>query len=302
MWTLGIKRLLHLEDRRCRRLVMTLLLRDEEEIVERNIRSHAAMGVDGFIVTLHRSTDRTDEILERLRQERLVLEIIRAEEREYLQSKWVGEMVRIARDRHGADWVMHADADEFYYADCQNLKDAINRNLCANVLWVDSTFFLPDDSADFFKCPWFVTRPMSWYEAEKLGVADNPRYREFIGSLGCVKVIHTTRGFRSIRMGNHGVEMKHARTIHCADIRLYHYHVRNYIGYEEKIRRYADSIRRMPGTTGRHMKRLLDIYERGELRQEYDGKFTGEVRDFLIRNCIATRDPSVMNFMEKAGI
>ena len=58
------------------RLIMTLLVKDEEEILEKNIRFHKEMGVDGFIVTSHNSKDKTDEILEKLKEEGIVLEII----------------------------------------------------------------------------------------------------------------------------------------------------------------------------------------------------------------------------------
>lgn len=39
------------------KLIITLLVKDEEDILETNIRFHKAMGADGFIVTSHNSTD-----------------------------------------------------------------------------------------------------------------------------------------------------------------------------------------------------------------------------------------------------
>ena len=45
-------------------LVMTLLVRDEEEILEANLDYHFAQGVDFAIVTDHGSTDATPEILD----------------------------------------------------------------------------------------------------------------------------------------------------------------------------------------------------------------------------------------------
>lgn len=287
---------------RCRKLVMTMLIRDEEEILERNIRYHAAMGVDGFIVTSHRSTDGSVGILKRLQDEGLVLETIEVDEPEYRQSAWVGDMVNRAARKHGADWVMHADADEFYYSRQLDLKESINRNCCANVLWVDSIFSMPDDSEEFLRCPWFITRPMTGFEAEALGVANDPNFAAFIGSRNCTKVIHSTSGFVRIAMGNHDVTMRRVRKVHCADIRLYHYHVRNYRGFEAKILRYAESAPLMPGRQGAHMKTYLELYRKGELRAFYDRKFSGHTRDFLVENGVVARDPSVMMFMRREGL
>src|SRR5919198_3580026 len=45
------------------KLVMTLKVRDEEDIIEDNLRFHRALGVDFFIVMDNGSVDRTPEIL-----------------------------------------------------------------------------------------------------------------------------------------------------------------------------------------------------------------------------------------------
>lgn len=47
---------------------MTFLVKDEKDIIERNIRFHQTMGVDGFIVISHNSTNRTNDILEYLKR------------------------------------------------------------------------------------------------------------------------------------------------------------------------------------------------------------------------------------------
>ena len=49
------------------KVVMTLLVRDERDIVEQHLAFHFAAGVDEVIVTDHASTDGTEEVLARLR-------------------------------------------------------------------------------------------------------------------------------------------------------------------------------------------------------------------------------------------
>ena len=56
-------------DARRPRIVMALLVRNEEDIIEMNIRFHANKGVDAFIVMDNGSEDRTCEIIQELANE-----------------------------------------------------------------------------------------------------------------------------------------------------------------------------------------------------------------------------------------
>lgn len=50
------------------KLIMTLLVRDEEDILAHNIEYHLGNGVDFVIATDNLSTDRTRDILEEFRR------------------------------------------------------------------------------------------------------------------------------------------------------------------------------------------------------------------------------------------
>ncbi len=107
------------------KLVMTLVVRNEAEIIEANIDYHLAQGVDFVIVTDHRSEDGTSEILREY--ERMgVAKVIRDEEEGHHQSKRVTRMAEIARLGHGADWVIHNDADEFWWPLVGDLRDVFS--------------------------------------------------------------------------------------------------------------------------------------------------------------------------------
>jgi glycosyl transferase family 2 len=108
------------------RVVMALKVRDEEDVIEAVLRYHRAQGVDFFIVTDNASTDRTPKILGRWVEAGLarVIEEPSPELRER-GAGWVTRMARLAASEHGADWVVHGDADEFWWPLEGTVKEAL---------------------------------------------------------------------------------------------------------------------------------------------------------------------------------
>jgi Glycosyl transferase family 2 len=107
------------------KLAMAMKVRDEADIIELNLRFHAAQGVDEFIVTDNGSTDGTLEVLERWRDDgRLrLIEEPSAEDFAEQAHWWVTRMGRMGAEV-GADWVLHADADELWWPVEGDLKRA----------------------------------------------------------------------------------------------------------------------------------------------------------------------------------
>ena len=108
------------------KIVMTLLVRDEEDILDHNLRYHLAQGVDFFIVMDHMSTDGTPEILDAY-QRAGVAEVIPQKHAGYLQGQWVTSMASRAAVHHGADWVINNDADEFWWPLHGDLRSTLAR-------------------------------------------------------------------------------------------------------------------------------------------------------------------------------
>jgi glycosyl transferase family 2 len=107
-------------------LVMTLKVRDEEDVIEDNLRFHRALGVDFFVVMDNGSVDRTPEILARYEDAGLA-QVLRDESGDLrtLGAEWYTRMGRMAATEFGADWVIHNDADEFWWPLTGNLKQAL---------------------------------------------------------------------------------------------------------------------------------------------------------------------------------
>jgi glycosyl transferase family 2 len=106
------------------KLVMTLLARDEADIVDAQIAFHLHAGVDFVVATDNRSEDGTTEILERYERAGY-LHLLREEGEDMRQAEWVTRMARLAATEHGADWVINADADEFWWPRGGSLKELL---------------------------------------------------------------------------------------------------------------------------------------------------------------------------------
>ena len=106
------------------KLVMTVLARDEADVIDAQLAFHLNAGVDFVIATDNLSVDGTTEILESYERDGY-LHLIR-EDSEYLQqADWITRMGRLAATDFGADWVIHSDADEFWWPRGESLRDVL---------------------------------------------------------------------------------------------------------------------------------------------------------------------------------
>ncbi|GAA3588465.1 hypothetical protein GCM10022198_10080 [Klugiella xanthotipulae] len=95
------------------KLVATMMVRDEADIVAAMLEHHLAQGVDLIIVTDNGSVDGTREIVSRYADTGRV-ELHDYREHDKQQSAVVSKMASRAFTEHAADWVINADADEFF--------------------------------------------------------------------------------------------------------------------------------------------------------------------------------------------
>lgn len=104
------------------KVVLTLRTRDQADLVDAVVGFHLNAGVDFVIATDHRSVDGTAEILEAYAREGYVHLLRDRGEAITLKRS---EMARLAATEHGADWVVHADGDEFWWPRGGSLKDIL---------------------------------------------------------------------------------------------------------------------------------------------------------------------------------
>ena len=106
------------------KLVQTLVVRDEVDVVDDQLAYHLNAGVDFVIATDNLSADGTTEILESYARDGH-LHLIREDSPYLRQADWITRMGRLAATDYGADWVIHSDADEFWWPRGESLKDVL---------------------------------------------------------------------------------------------------------------------------------------------------------------------------------
>jgi hypothetical protein len=143
-------------------LIMSILVRDEVDIIEQNLRWHHRQGVDRFVVIDHASTDGTRQLLRRLAQQ-LPIDLSQRNDPVVQQAVWTREMIRKARRKYGHVWHIANDADEFYLPpDGETLKTYLAGKSSHRLLEVprQSVIFAREDLAakGWRSAPMFASR------------------------------------------------------------------------------------------------------------------------------------------------
>ncbi len=243
------------------KLVMTLLVRNEVDVIGANIEYHLAQGVDFVIVTDHGSDDGTSEILREY--ERMgVAKVIRDEEEGHHQSNRVTRMAEIARLGHGADWVINNDADEFWWPLVGDLRDVFSSipSQFGQIKVKRRNFRpTPDDEGPFYSR--LVHREasslnLSGFELE-LKVAHRP----------CPGVV--------VAPGNHSLRGVELPCVPISEmLEIFHFPMRSYEQFERKVVQIGHGYEQIPNLSpdvGGDQLALLARHRAGKLHDYYDG-------------------------------
>ena len=261
-------------------IVLTLLVRDEADIIRQNIEYHLKNGVDSIILTDNGSVDGTLEIC----QEYLgsgIIQIIQEPARDFSQYAYVTRMANLASTKYNADWVINADADEFFLSENhQDLKSALSSIAPEySMVSVNRNDFVPihRDYKDF--------SPTQFPYQKKKSL--NLR-----GESLPPKVVH--RGGSSdiqVSQGNHSVTGSGLDNILVdSPIQIFHYPIRSINQFRSKVRNagsgYANNTK-LNKTNGFHKRYWYDLLLKGELEKEFKKHFYTPEK---LSNAIASGD------------
>ncbi|MBZ0114908.1 MAG: glycosyltransferase family 2 protein [Thermoanaerobaculia bacterium] len=249
-------------------LVMTLLVRDEIDIVRDNIEFHLNRGVDLIVATDNGSIDGTRDIL--VEYEDLgVLHLWDEPEQDFSQWKWVTRMALFAREELGATWVLNNDADEFWVPISGDLKTELpefrgdlllcrRRNMIFGYdlelpSWPESPIYRVRQGLPLPRCSdprvSQLTLPFFYYDPQP-------------------KALCRSRGLVGVSQGNHSADYGGdaiART--SENIQIYHFPIRSREQFHHKIDLGGASYARnqeLDAAVGWHRRRWYAMIQRGE--------------------------------------
>lgn len=256
------------------RLVMTLLVRDEADIIEDTICFHLNSGVDFIVATDNGSQDETPDILEKYARIGL-LSFTEVPEQNYQQSVWVSQMAQRTVAEFGATHMFHCDADEFWMPQSGNLKDNLPGN--NQVFLVPRVNYLPPPNPDqnrkiLDQFEYAVVNPLKSYTSPDDFRAKVLTHQMLFYDL--VPKVFTSANYTQVGSGNHMVLTEEPVNYTDTDaVLIHHFPIRSPEQFERKIVQGALAYAINPNDTayqGRHWKAWFEIYKHeGTLREEY---------------------------------
>ena len=248
------------------RVVLTLLARDEADVVDACLRHHLALGIDHVIATDHRSEDGTTEILDGYRRDG-VLTLLRERGETLEQAAWVTRMARLAATEHRADWVVNCDADEFWWPRSGSVHELLGavpaRFGAVRGMWRH-----------------FVPRPGGGDVFERMIVRRRPSADLADPFHAQVKVAHRGAADVVVSKGNHDAEGTGLRLIReWFPFEVLHFPIRSSEQLERKYRITAEAEgRRNDPRVARHVRATLERLSTDGAAALYDGMLVDEVR------------------------
>ena len=245
-------------------LVLTLLCRDEADILEPMLRFHLERGVDLIIATDNGSVDGSLEILQRFERGGR-LRLLQEPEHTHDQAVWVTRMARMAAEL-GAEWVIHSDADEFWWPHNGDLKQTLAASPADVEAWsIERRNLLPPRRDDQDQRPFY--RRQTLLERQSLNSNGKPLPP---------KVCHRADPGIAVSDGNHSLSRDGQRlqTQPSDAIEILHVPIRSYPQLERKIRQGAEALernQRVDPEVGNTWRRIYtEQLQTGQLPQYYD--------------------------------
>ena len=244
------------------RIVLTVLARDEADVIDAQVSFHLNAGVDFVIATDNKSQDGTTEILEGYAREG-VLHLIREPAEGLRQGEWVTRMARLAATEYGADWVINTDADEFWWPRGRSLKEVLAAvpDAYGVVQGFWRSFVPRPDHGEFF------AERMTVRLSQHAPINDPTSFYRPV-----VKVAHRADPQVTVARGNHALANSPLRTLTTwHPIEVLHFPLRSRAQWMRKVELQGEAFTKHieRSGTGYHLKGY-DALQSGRIEQQHD--------------------------------
>ena len=242
------------------KVVMTLLARDEADIVDAWLEFHLNAGADFVVATDNRSVDGTTDVLERYARDGQ-LHLIREAGEDLRQNEWVTRMARMAATKFGADWVINSDADEFWWprgASLNGVLSAVPPRYGTVSAFLRVFVPRPDGAGQFsermtvrFSALAPINDPASLYKPIR-------------------KVIHRAHPEIQVTRGNHAlVDSPFAPLRGWFPIEVFHFPLRSLEQCEHKAQLQGDAWKHIERTPTAYHAQMFEALESGTMADYY---------------------------------
>lgn len=216
------------------KLAVTLLIRDEYDVAAAWVEYYLAQGAATIVVTDNGSTDGTSELLQQYEGLGLI-HLIHETADDYRQSEWVTRMARLAATHFGADWVINADADEFWRAvdPSKTLVDVLEQlpPTATSVVAVRHDLRGKGGASS----GWFSR--LRWLDLQTVSERGTPL---------APKLAHRASEDITVAMGNHSVDGLAGERIEAGLVEIVHVPLRSWHQFSRKIRLGGAAVERNP--------------------------------------------------------
>jgi hypothetical protein len=285
------------------RIVLFTAPADQGDILQDFLDWHLDLGVDLILALDHGSTDGSRELLERYARTRPV-EWFPIEERDITKYSPADALAAMARDRYGADWIIHCDADEFLCTTGRDLRTVLAHARDTGITLIDvprrtmtGPALEPGQRATQALTLRIDRTVVPTPEHQVTWELPAPFVFLDVGG----HLIVRADAFARYGAGAHVGTTTHGTSATLDELYILHYAIRGYDSLRTKVRNTETWLQAnqhlAPGMCW-HWRRWIHLAEAGRLREDYDGQFVSGARAReLVAQGICVVDESVTTWL-----
>ncbi|HEY6392386.1 MAG TPA: glycosyltransferase family 2 protein [Bryobacteraceae bacterium] len=286
------------------KIVLLVLPSEQSDILRDYIEWHLDLGVDLILAEDVGSSDSTQEILESFAKSgRVQWSLLPDKNR--LKYRSEEALIKLAIERHNADWIIMNDVDEFLCPQGQDLRTILQRAAADDVTAISVPCF--NMTGPVFQPARRATEMLTLRIdkptdplAELTVSGDLPVPYMFVRHPP--KTITRASAFAGYGPGMHSVATSWGNTREFPELRFLHYPIRAFDKLEAKVTAgiaFFEKNTHLEPWWSWHWRRWIRLYREGRLREDYESQFLSPAQaQELVRDGICTVDETIANWIE----